>query len=193
MRHHGPNEHPPPELMNCRSIVASVIRIVFGLQSQAAGLALPTDVNGEFSLSSPRPPSPIQLTSTRPLESLTTLAYWIMLEAGISLIATNLPSMYFVIKKESLQSFASSIRSRISLGSLRSQRSNSGTEESSCSKQRNGSTASHVPVAGRDLEHGKGPGGATSFAMYDMKHTVESKKPGVVQATGNIMQQGNMV
>ena len=93
--------------------------------------------------------------------------------------------MYFVIKKESLQSFASSIRSRISLGSLRSQRSNSGTED--CSKQRNGSTASHVPVAGRDLEHGKGPGGATSLAMYDMKHTVKSKKPGVVQATGDIM------
>ena len=102
--------------------------------------------------------------------------------------------MYFVIKKESLQSFASSIRSRISLGSLRSQRSNRRTEdESSCSRQRNGSTASHVPIAGRNLEHGKGPGGATSFAMYDMKHTVESKKPGVVQATGDIMQQGNLV
>ena len=39
--------------MNCRSIVASVIRIIFGLQTQAAGLALPTDVNGEFPLSSP--------------------------------------------------------------------------------------------------------------------------------------------
>ena len=104
-----------------------------------------------------------------------------MLEAGISLIATNLPSMYFVIKRESLQSFAASIRSRISLGSLRSQRSNSAAEdESSSSKQRNGSTASHVPVAGRDLEHGKGAGGATSFAMYDLKHNVA-------------LQQGNMV
>ena len=54
------NTQPPPELMNCRSIVASVIRIVFGLQTQAAGLALPTDVNGEFLLSFPLSPESYQ-------------------------------------------------------------------------------------------------------------------------------------
>lgn len=116
-----------------------------------------------------------------------------MLEAGISLIATNLPSIYFLIRKESLQSFANSIRSRVSLGSLPSQRSNSDTgDQALYSKQQNRSKASHVSAARRDWE---GVEGASSFAMYDMKRTRTEglKEPEVIHATGGRGKQGDMV
>ena len=48
VRCHKINIHPPPVLTNCRSIVASVVRIVYGFQIQADGLSEPTDVDGTF-------------------------------------------------------------------------------------------------------------------------------------------------
>ena len=51
MRHHHANKQSTLKLTNCRSIVASVVRIVYGFQIQAAGYAKPTDVDGTFPLS----------------------------------------------------------------------------------------------------------------------------------------------
>ena len=124
---YGIDRHAPPKLTSYRSIVAAIIRIVFGFQIQANGLNTPTDVDGKCPVSPSLYRSLIILTKYPPSEAVKTLLYWGMLEAGISLIATNLPSIYFLIRKESLQSFANSIRSRISLSSMRSQRSNSDT------------------------------------------------------------------
>ena len=42
------DRHPSSMLMSYRSIVASIIRIVLNTQGQAAGLALPTDVDRKF-------------------------------------------------------------------------------------------------------------------------------------------------
>lgn len=116
-----------------------------------------------------------------------------MLEAGISLIATNLPSIYFLVRKESLQSFADSIRSRVSLGSLPSQRSNSDSgDQALYLKQQNRSKASHVSDTRRNWE---GAVDATSFAMYDMKRTRTEvlKEPEPIHATGGRGKQGDMV
>lgn len=116
-----------------------------------------------------------------------------MLEAGISLIATNLPSIYFLIRSESLQSFANSIRSRVSINSLRSQQSNSDTgDQALYSKQQNRSKASNVSAARGDWE---GVEDATSFVMYDMKRTRTEglKEPEAVHATGGRGKQGDMV
>ena len=136
---------------------------------------------------------PARLMPCPPVEAITTLLYWSMLEAGISLIATNLPSIYFLFSKESLQSFANSIRNVVSLDSLRSsQRSNSNTgDQSLYSKKKNVSKASHVTTAAQ--KEWESFEGVNTFAMYEMKHGAEVNKLEAVHATGNMGDHGDMV
>lgn len=117
-----------------------------------------------------------------------------MLEAGISLIATNLPSLHFLVTKESLQSFAASIRSAISLNSLQSSQSKNGTEgRLQYSKmQKNGSMASDVPIVGRESENVEETSGVDTFAMYDMEAMEEVREPGKVYVRSDMRQQGDI-
>ncbi len=118
-----------------------------------------------------------------------------MLEAGISLVATNLPSLNFLVSKQSLQSFAASIRSAVSLGSMQSQRSKTGTDDRTpySKMQQNGSMASDVPVMRRVGESGEVTRGVDTFAMYDMKDMEEVREPGTAHVTSETKQQGSMV
>ncbi|KAL8952931.1 MAG: hypothetical protein Q9222_001190 [Ikaeria aurantiellina] len=85
--------------LGAMSFCAAIVRMVFNIQTINAGLAKKTDVN----------------------MGLTTLMYWSMVEAGLSLIAANLPSIYALFShNDTLQSTFSSIRSKLSLRSLRS-------------------------------------------------------------------------
>ncbi|KAL8710643.1 MAG: hypothetical protein Q9220_004867 [cf. Caloplaca sp. 1 TL-2023] len=82
-----------------RSFCAAIVRMVFNIQTINAGLAKKTDVN----------------------MGLTTLMYWSMVEAGLSLIAANLPSTYSLFSHNaSLQSRLSSLRNKLSMRSFRS-------------------------------------------------------------------------
>ncbi|KAL9023077.1 MAG: hypothetical protein Q9180_008405, partial [Flavoplaca navasiana] len=84
---------------NPRSFCAAIVRMVFNIQIVNAGLAKKTDVN----------------------MGLTTLMYWSMVEAGLSLIAANLPTVYSLFSHNaSLQSTFSSLRSKLALRSFRS-------------------------------------------------------------------------
>ncbi|KAL8993641.1 MAG: hypothetical protein Q9169_006190 [Polycauliona sp. 2 TL-2023] len=87
------------ENMSHRSFCAAIVRMVFNIQIVNAGLAKKTDVN----------------------MGLTTLMYWSMVEAGLSLIAANLPSVYSLFSQNAfLQSSLSSLRSKLALRSFRS-------------------------------------------------------------------------
>ena len=82
-----------------RSFCAAIVRMVFNVQMVNAGLAKKTDVN----------------------MGLTTLMYWSMVEAGLSLIAANLPSICsFFSQSASLPLTFSSLRSKFTLRSFRS-------------------------------------------------------------------------
>ncbi|KAF6225577.1 hypothetical protein HO133_009577 [Letharia lupina] len=141
------------------------------------------------------PRNPVRLTPLPPSEGLTTLLYWGMLEAGISLIATNLPSLHFLVTEKSLQPFAASIRTAVSFSSLRSQASKAGTgTRSAYSKvQQNGSKAPAVPVLRKGWENGGGLGTVDTFAMYDMERAVEVREPGLVHVACEMWQQGNAI
>ena len=194
VRYLGPNIQSSPNLTIYRSIVAAVIRLVLAFQSQVAGLGTPTDIDRK----SPISPlhylrRPTRLIPHPLLEALTSLLYWNFLEAGISLIASNLPSIYFLIKNESLQSFANSVRNVVSLESLRSsKRSNSDTEgQALYPKKRNASKTSHVTTAAK--KEWEALEGVNTFAMSDMKRGVRVKKPEAVHAAGNVGEHGDMV
>ncbi|KAL8982597.1 MAG: hypothetical protein Q9205_002945, partial [Flavoplaca limonia] len=86
-------------LLGAMSFCAAIVRMVFNIQIVNAGLAKKTDVN----------------------MGLTTLMYWSMVEAGLSLIAANLPSVYSLFSHSAyLQSTFSSLRSKLALRSFRS-------------------------------------------------------------------------
>lgn len=65
-----------------------------------------------------------------------------MLEAGISIIATNLPSLHFLVTKKSVQSTIASLRSQLSLRSNTSSRSKSRCGTSYYEMKANNSSAS---------------------------------------------------
>lgn len=96
-------------LLGAMSFCAAIVRMVFNIQIVNAGLAKKTDVN----------------------MGLTTLMYWSMVEAGLSLIAANLPSVYSLFSQnEFLQSKMNSLRSKLSLRSFRSTDKLRGSERS---------------------------------------------------------------
>ncbi|CAD6589828.1 MAG: hypothetical protein ASARMPREDX12_004046 [Alectoria sarmentosa] len=93
-------------MLGTMSFCASIVRMVFNFQITAAGLAKKTDVDGS-------------------LEVLTTLLYWSMIEAGLSLIASCLPSIHVIFASSSLPSIIARVRSAISLHSIHSNGSRS--------------------------------------------------------------------
>lgn len=96
-------------LLGAMSFCAAIVRMVFNIQIINAGLAKKTDVN----------------------QGLTTLMYWSMVEAGLSLIAANLPSVYSLFSQsEFLHSKISSLRSKLSLRSFRSTEKLRGSDRS---------------------------------------------------------------
>ena len=53
--------------------------------------------------------------------TVSTILYWSMIEAGLAVIAACLPTLQFLIRKVSLDGMISSVRSALSLQSMRSQ------------------------------------------------------------------------
>lgn len=60
------------------------------------------------------------MTNTSSAVTITTILYWSMIEAGLAIIASCLPTLQALFVKGSLQSMVASIRSMISLQSIRS-------------------------------------------------------------------------
>ena len=177
--------NPSPGLTSYRSIVAAVVRLVLAFQSQAAGLDTPTDVDRKSPIPLHYRRNSIELIPHLHTEALTSLLYWNLLEAGISLIATNLPSIYFLFKKESLQAFANRIRGVVSLDSLPSaHRSNSNTGgQSLYSKKQNASKTSHVTAAAQ--KEWEALEGVNTFALIGMERSAGVDKSEAVHAAGN--------
>lgn len=134
-----------------RCIVASAVRIVYGSQIASTRLTTKTDVDDFFAIKpfihlALRPILPdgrkclAWLTET--VEGLTTLLYRGLMEAGISIIATNLPSLHFLVTKKSVRSIVVSLRSQLSLKSNTSSRSKSGRRTSYDEMKANNSSAS---------------------------------------------------
>ena len=111
-----------------------------------------------------------------------------MLEAGISLIATNLPSLYFLVKETSLHTLAARIRTAISLARARTGRSKVRMTDPSAyfRMQANGSVASDVPVMKREKEYGEGQEGTNTFARYDVENEIGVRRPGVIHVRDEI-------
>ncbi|EED13068.1 conserved hypothetical protein [Talaromyces stipitatus ATCC 10500] len=90
------------------SVIASIIKIVVGLEIAGGGLS--ADVDEDLTVS--------------------TILYWCMIEAGLANLASNLPLFRGLFKDTSLNGFFSIVRSSISLSSLRqSSNRDSKTEE----------------------------------------------------------------
>ncbi len=105
-----------------------------------------------------------------------------MLEANISLIATKLPSPHFVATKEPLYSLVASICRNVSLASIQSRRSESGTEAQFLYSKMltEGSMWSDVQTIRDERDKGKAEAGFDTFTMYDTEHAAENRAPGVV-------------
>ncbi|KAK4692511.1 hypothetical protein P7C71_g4716, partial [Lecanoromycetidae sp. Uapishka_2] len=157
-------------LLGTMSFCASIVRVVYGWQISVAGYAYKTDVD----------------------EGLTTLLYWGMLEAGISLIATNLPSLNFLLSKKSLQSMIASVRSQISLGSIRSHESKKSQPYSKMGEH--GSMSSHAPaVPAYNTSFNTEPKTVDSFAMHEYEDGLPLAEPGEIHVRSDIKQTDNMV
>lgn len=71
--------------------------------------------------------TPISNSVCPPLDAQTRAAYMTMLEQGISLVAVNLPSLWFLLNKITPEKALRSVRSVFSLSSIRSNRSSANT------------------------------------------------------------------
>lgn len=108
--------------------------------------------------------------------------YLSVLETGLSLIAVNLPSLWFLFSKVSPESVLRSVRSMISLGSDRSAASHHGrggaaqSYPSSLAKKQSNSNSSQSHFAHPDAQC------VQSYAMHDLEH----KEHGPKTPTGGI-------
>lgn len=73
-----------------------------------------------------------------------------MLETGFTLIAVNLPSFWSIVSKVSAESIIRSVRSLVSLGSIRSEGSRCGTNPHSYERKDSSSTQNLELVAPKD-------------------------------------------
>ncbi len=80
--------------------------------------------------------------------TVSTILYWSMIEAGLAIIAACLPTLQFLIRKVSLDSVVSSVRSALSLHSMRSQQPESRPMGPYTSIQAGGEVASITPIVG---------------------------------------------
>ncbi|KAL8832008.1 MAG: hypothetical protein Q9191_000537 [Dirinaria sp. TL-2023a] len=186
-------------LLGVISIVASAVRIVYGFQIASTGLAAKTDVDGRLiiSLQSDLLLSlhyatiahgrrcSVSLTNTA--EGLTTLLYWGMLEAGISIIATNLPSLHFLVTKKSVRSIVASLRSQLSLGSNASSRSKSRRRTPYYEMKANNSSASQAPALHPDS------GMVDTSVTHDTEPMPIPQEPDRIHVKSDIRQHDEMV
>ncbi|KAI4193268.1 MAG: hypothetical protein LQ346_003963 [Caloplaca aetnensis] len=152
-------------LLGAMSFCAAIVRMVFNVQIVNAGLAKKTDVN----------------------MGLTTLMYWSMVEAGLSLIAANLPSVYsFFSQNASLQSTFSSLRSRLSLRSFRSTEKLRGRSRSKPYEHMDGSSSdgsTHKQAFGEKENH-------DANYIYTGNETDKIPTGGMVSVRSDIESQG---
>ena len=138
--------------------------MVFNIQIVKAGLAKKTDVN----------------------MGLTTLMYWSMVEAGLSLIAANLPAIYSLVSKNaSLQSMFSNLRSKLSLRSFRSTEKLRGSSKSKPYEHMDGSSSngsSHTQA----LKEKEGP---NASYIYTGHGTNEMPRGGTIIVRSDIESQ----
>ncbi|CAD6576753.1 MAG: hypothetical protein ASARMPRED_007869 [Alectoria sarmentosa] len=88
-------------MLGAASLAASIARLVLYLQTQQAAIQeIPVDFD----------------------ESITLIMYWSTIETGLALIAACLPTLSYLFNGVSLQSAVNSVRSALSLGSVRSTR-----------------------------------------------------------------------
>ena len=120
--------------------------------------------------------------------------YLSVLEAGLSLIAVNLPSLWFLLTKVKPESFLRSVRSMISLRSDRSAASQAkeGTQSHAPSwlgKNRSISSSSKTHLAPLDLQS------IQTYAMHDIEYEEHgTPKPlGKIQITDRISQSAEHV
>lgn len=80
--------------------------------------------------------------------TVSTILYWSMIEAGLAIIAACLPTLQFLVRKVSLDSIVNSVRSALSLQSMRSQRPESRPMGPYTNIQADSEVASTAPIVG---------------------------------------------
>ncbi len=117
--------------------------------------------------------------------------YLSTLEAGLSLIAVNLPSLWFLRKNVSPESVLRSVRSMISLRSNRSATSSESKGDTQSQPERLGKKRSNSSSSQSGLAHPD----AQSYAMQNLEHE-EHRPPKPVeniQNTDRIIQSAEQV
>lgn len=80
--------------------------------------------------------------------TVSTILYWSMIEAGLAIIAACLPTLQFLVRKVSIDSMVNSVRSALSLRSMRSQQPESRPMGPYTNIQADSEVASSAPIAG---------------------------------------------
>lgn len=117
----------------------------------------------------------------------TLAVYWSILEAGVCLLAVNLPSLWFYSSKLSPERMLASIRSAISLGSIhsdRSQRSRTGATQLDGSSSINSKSSRLNFLATESAE---------AHAMYDVESQKETPMPGTIKVKSTVVQTERQV
>ena len=129
----------------------------------------------------PRPPRALRALSpslsplpqlTRTLESSTQLAYFNILEAGMVIIAVNLPSLWYYVNNVTPKSVLRSVRSFLSLGSQRTTSHNSTQLDSKPTlvKVNKSGQSVYTNSSASDLVDGDGAKGQVEvFALADLE------------------------
>ena len=120
--------------------------------------------------------------------------YLAVLETGLSLIAVNLPSLWFLVGKVNPESVLRSVRSMLSLSSQHS-RTGAGANDAhsyplSLNKNHSLSSSSHSHLTRPDAQY------VEAYAMHDLKgheHAHPPLPPGRIQVTDRIVQSAVQV
>ena len=112
--------------------------------------------------------------------------YWSMIEDGIAVIATSLPTLHYFVARTSMQSVVRSVRSVISLRSLRTSHDTSST---------NLERPNHKGVDGAEFfVYGMQSGNYNTQVTSDPLDAQDATRPGVIQVKKDLRQTDkNMV
>lgn len=91
-------------------------------------------------------PQNTRLTWVSRQVTVSTILYWSMIEAGLAIVAACLPTLQYLVRKSSLDSMFSSVRSAFSLHSFPSQRSSLGTKAPYENMGGGSDSASNAPI-----------------------------------------------
>ncbi|KAK5997695.1 hypothetical protein PT974_00050 [Cladobotryum mycophilum] len=139
-------------LLACIGLGASIGRLVIFIQIETAG--------------------PVALLTKDHEKSITKSLYFIMLEAGMSLVAVNLPSIWLVLTTLAPESILRSVRSIVSLGSRGSKDSNELHHVANADAPKSStSVASAAPFGEMSGE---------SYAMHDIEQGVHDIPSGQI-------------